>query len=229
MKNKLATTINIILLLAVTILFVLHFKKGESEVDVNETKPAATVEESDTLDDADSKLELNPDTAKIELPTFSEGLKIAFVNSDSLNKNYKYFEDAKSEIGLELAKAEGRIKGKQNSLIKKYAELEKKAQSGQMWNDEIQAEAAKLQEEEMKLGQEAQELQAKLANVEYEVTLKVINETAEYLNEIGKELGYDYVMTYSKSNQIVLFANPDLDITDYVTIKLNEAYASKTE
>ena len=114
------------------------------------------------------------------------------MNSDSLNKNYKYFEDAKSEIGLELAKAEGRIKGKQNSLIKKYAELEKKAQSGQMWNDEIQAEAAKLQEEEMKLGQEAQELQAKLANVEYEVTLKVINETAEYLNEIGKELGYDY-------------------------------------
>ena len=229
MKNKLATTINIILPLAVTILFVLHFTEGESEVDVNETKPAATVEESDTLDDADSKLELDPDTAKIELPTFSEGLKIAFVNSDSLNKNYKYFEDAKSEIGLELAKAEGRIKGKQNSLIKKYAELEKKAQSGQMWNDEIQAEAAKLQEEEMKLGQEAQELQAKLANVEYEVTLKVINETAEYLNEIGKELGYDYVMTYSKSNQIVLFANPDLDITDYVTIKLNEAYASKTE
>lgn len=229
MKNKLATTINIILLLAVTILFVLHFTEGESEVDANETKPTATVEESDTLDNADSKLELDRDTAKIELPTFSEGLKIAFVNSDSLNKNYKYFEDAKSEIGLELAKAEGRIKGKQNSLIKKYAELENKAQSGQMWNDEIQAEAAKLQEEEMKLGQEAQELQAKLANVEYEVTLKVINETAEYLNEIGKELGYDYVMTYSKSNQIVLFANPDLDITDYVTIKLNEAYASKTE
>ena len=143
--------------------------------------------------------------------------------------NYKYFEDAKTEIGLELAKAQGRIQGKENSLRKKYSELEKKAQSGQMWNDEIQVEAAKLQEEEMKLGQEAQELQAKLANVEYEVTLKVINETADYLNDIGKQLGYDYVLTYSKSNQIILFANDELDITDYVTVKLNKAYAAKTE
>ena len=111
--------------------------------------------------------------------------------------------------------------------MKKYAALEQKAQGGQMWNDEIQAEAAKLQEQEMRLGQEAQELQAKLANVEYEVTLKVINETADYLDEIGKELGYDYVLTYAKSNQIIVFANEEFDITDYVTKKLNEAYASK--
>jgi len=223
MNNKLLISINVLLLFAVGVLFVLHFTRNntgmveESEEHVEAEEPADSIE--------------NPllDTTTLELPMFASGLKIAFVNSDSLNKNYKYFEDAKTEIGLELAKAQGRIQGKENSLRKKYSELEKKAQSGQMWNDEIQVEAAKLQEEEMKLGQEAQELQAKLANVEYEVTLKVINETADYLNDIGKQLGYDYVLTYSKSNQIILFANDELDITDYVTVKLNKAYAAKTE
>ena len=223
MNNKLLISINVLLLFAVGVLFDLHFTRNntgmveESEEHVEAEEPADSIE--------------NPllYTTTLELPMFASGLKIAFVNSDSLNKNYKYFEDAKTEIGLELAKAQGRIQGKENSLRKKYSELEKKAQSGQMWNDEIQVEAAKLQEEEMKLGQEAQELQAKLANVEYEVTLKVINETADYLNDIGKQLGYDYVLTYSKSNQIILFANDELDITDYVTVKLNKAYAAKTE
>ena len=223
MNNKLLISINVLLLFAVGVLFVLHFTRNNTRM-VEDSEEHVEVEEpADSIE--------NPllDTTTLELPMFDSGLKIAFVNSDSLNKNYKYFEDAKTEIGLELAKAQGRIQGKENSLRKKYSELEKKAQSGQMWNDEIQVEAAKLQEEEMKLGQEAQELQAKLANVEYEVTLKVINETADYLNDIGKQLGYDYVLTYSKSNQIILFANDELDITDYVTVKLNKAYAAKTE
>ena len=223
MNNRLLISINVLLLLAVGVLFVLHFNRDNAEVVQDGME---LVEDEESADTIESPLS---DTTTLELPMFASGLKIAFVNSDSLNKNYKYFEDAKTEIGLELAKAQGRIKGKQNSLIKKYSELEKKAQSGQMWNDEIQVEAAKLQEEEMKLGQEAQELQAKLANVEYDVTLKVINETADYLNDIGKQLGYDYVLTYSKSNQIILFANDELDITDYVTVKLNNAYAAKTE
>jgi outer membrane protein len=223
MNNKLLISINALLLLAVGVLFALHFTRNNTEIE--------DLSEHEVVPDrpTDSLEKPLVDTSTLELPMFAGGLKIAFVNSDSLNKNYKYFEDAKTEIGLELAKAQGRIKGKQNSLIKKYSELEKQAQSGQMWNDEIQVEAAKLQEEEMKLGQEAQELQAKLANVEYEVTLKVINETADYLNDIGKQLGYDYVLTYSKSNQIILFANDELDITDYVTVKLNKAYAAKTE
>lgn len=222
MNNKSLTAVIALLVIAVLVLFIMQFSNADTIV-LNELQDVTPISEKSNQ----QALPKTVDTIPAKLPEFNRGLKIAFVNSDSLNKNYKYYKDAKTEISQELAKVQGRIKGKQNTLMKKYAALEKKAQGGQMWNDEIQAEAAKLQEEEARLGQEAQELQAKLSNVEYEVTLKVINETADYLNEIGKELGYDYVLTYSKSNQIVLFANEELDITAYVTKKLNEAYASK--
>ena len=214
--------VNVLLIVAVIVLFIMQLNNSEPAVH-HEQLIDKPVSEENIQDQVLTK----PDSATVKLPEFNRGLKIAFVNSDSLNKNYKYYEDAKNEISQELAKVQGRIEGKKNTLMKKYAALEQKAQGGQMWNDEIQAEAAKLQEQEMRLGQEAQELQAKLANVEYEVTLKVINETADYLDEIGKELGYDYVLTYAKSNQIIVFANEEFDITDYVTKKLNEAYASK--
>ncbi|MDA8715237.1 OmpH family outer membrane protein [Flavobacteriales bacterium] len=222
MNNKALSVVNVLLIVAVIILFIMQLNNSEPTVENNEMSDDP-VPEVNIKDEVLTK----PDSAMSKLPEFNRGLKIAFVNSDSLNKNYRYYEDAKNEISQELAKVQGRIEGKKNALMKKYAALEQKAQGGQMWNDEIQAEAAKLQEQEMRLGQEAQELQAKLSNVEYEVTLKVINETADYLDEIGKELGYDYVLTYAKSNQIIVFANENFDITDYVTKKLNEAYASK--
>lgn len=214
--------VNVLLIVAVIVLFIMQLNNSEPAVHHEQLIDNPVSEEN-----IQEQVLTKPDSATAKLPEFNRGLKIAFVNSDSLNKNYKYYEDAKNEISQELAKVQGRIEGKKNTLMKKYAALEQKAQGGQMWNDEIQAEAAKLQEQEMRLGQEAQELQAKLANVEYEVTLKVINETADYLDEIGKELGYDYVLTYAKSNQIIVFANEEFDITDYVTKKLNEAYASK--
>ena len=214
--------VNVLLIVAVIVLFIMQLNNSEPVVHHEQLIDNPVSEEN-----IQEQVLTKPDSATAKLPEFNRGLKIAFVNSDSLNKNYKYYEDAKNEISQELAKVQGRIEGKKNTLMKKYAALEQKAQGGQMWNDEIQAEAAKLQEQEMRLGQEAQELQAKLANVEYEVTLKVINETADYLDEIGKELGYDYVLTYAKSNQIIVFANEEFDITDYVTKKLNEAYASK--
>ena len=214
--------VNVLLIVAVIVLFIMQLNNSEPAVHHEQLIDNPVSEEN-----IQEQVLTKPDSATVKLPEFNRGLKIAFVNSDSLNKNYKYYEDAKNEISQELAKVQGRIEGKKNTLMKKYAALEQKAQGGQMWNDEIQAEAAKLQEQEMRLGQEAQELQAKLANVEYEVTLKVINETADYLDEIGKELGYDYVLTYAKSNQIIVFANEEFDITDYVTKKLNEAYASK--
>ena len=214
--------VNVLLIVAVIVLFIMQLNNSEPAVHHEQLIDNPVSEEN-----IHEQVLTKPDSATAKLPEFNRGLKIAFVNSDSLNKNYKYYEDAKNEISQELAKVQGRIEGKKNTLMKKYAALEQKAQGGQMWNDEIQAEAAKLQEQEMRLGQEAQELQAKLANVEYEVTLKVINETADYLDEIGKELGYDYVLTYAKSNQIIVFANEEFDITDYVTKKLNEAYASK--
>jgi outer membrane protein len=222
MNNKALVGINVVLIIAVVVLFILHFTGGATEQPIAEAD-IPLIEDSNV---EDSTVALAIEAEDLVLPEFKKGLKIAFVNSDSLNKNYKFFGDAKKKIAKELEKAQAKMAGKENSLRRKYAELERKAKSGEMWNDEVQVEAQKLQQQEMALGQEAQLLQEKVGKMEYEETLKVIDITADYLNEIGKELGYDYVMTYSKSNQIILFANPELDITEYVTLKLNQAYGS---
>ena len=45
--------------------------------------------------------------------------------------------------------------------------------------------------------------------------------------QIGKELGYDYIFGY-RTGDLVMYANPDFDITKQVIELLNNEYAADT-
>ena len=53
------------------------------------------------------------------------------------------------------------------------------------------------------------------------------NKVAEYLKTYAKTKGYKMVLTYSKGNSAILFADESLDVTKEVIKGLNEAYAKK--
>ena len=55
---------------------------------------------------------------------------------------------------------------------------------------------------------------------------KLYDKIAEYLKKHAKDKGYKMVLTYSKSNPGMLFADASLDVTKDVTTGLNEAYKS---
>lgn len=223
MNNKGLIGLNIALVIAVIVLFIMQFSgKSASETTTNEI-----VEQVDQTQDSVVPT-LNTEDLS-ELPTFGSGLKIAFVNMDSLNSNYDYMKDALAEIKKEVEEAQRKMIRKENSFNKKYQRqmqsIQERYQKGELFQDQAEAEAAKLQEEGLRIQQEAQSLTEKLANKEFELNVQVINDTEKFLKVIGDELGYDYVLPYTKT-QTLLYAKDAYDITDYVTRKLNEAYAA---
>ncbi|RZJ46241.1 MAG: OmpH family outer membrane protein, partial [Flavobacterium sp.] len=50
------------------------------------------------------------------------------------------------------------------------------------------------------------------------------NKIADYLKTYSKTKGYKMVLTYSKGNSAILFADETLDVTSPVLVGLNEAY-----
>ena len=55
---------------------------------------------------------------------------------------------------------------------------------------------------------------------------KLYDKVADYLKGYAKEKGYKMVLTYSKGNSAILFADESLDVTKEVIKGLNEAYKS---
>ena len=50
------------------------------------------------------------------------------------------------------------------------------------------------------------------------------DKVAEYLKTYAKSKGYKMVLTYSKGNSAILFADESLDVTNAVIVGLNQAY-----
>jgi outer membrane protein len=63
-----------------------------------------------------------------------------------------------------------------------------------------------------------------LANEEAKENEKLYNKVSDYLKTHAKAKGYKLVLTYSKSNPSVLYADSSLDVTKEVVEGLNAEY-----
>ena len=79
-----------------------------------------------------------------------------------------------------------------------------------------------LEQEIMKV---EQELSQQLANEEIIITQSYVVKTNEYMQIIGKNLGFDYVLSYRIGGPM-LYANSTLDITSNIIDLLNVKYQS---
>jgi outer membrane protein len=108
----------------------------------------------------------------------------------------------------ELQKKEANIKKMQEDLEKKKAVL----------TDEVrQAKAAELQGEMMKFQQLYQQSQISMQKKEQELTKPVLEKLQGVLEKIAKDGGYTVIL--EKSEQSVLWAKKELDVTDELVKK----------
>jgi outer membrane protein len=150
---------------------------------------------------------------------------IVYVNSDSLLENYSYFKDLRSRMESKSKKAQADLAAKGNSFQREVAEYQ---QSAQTLSADVRAAT------EQRLARKQQELQtfnqnasSALANESAAENEKLYEKVAAYLKGYAKKKGYKMVLTYSKANSAVLYADESLDVTKEVVSGLNDAY--KTE
>jgi len=167
----------------------------------------------------DSKTEAPKTTST----TVAADEKIVYVNSDSLLTKYEYFKELKSKM-------ETKGKAAQNDMAAKTQAFQREVQQYQQQQNTLPADQRAATEQ--RLSRKQQELQAYEQNAgaalqseqakEQEV---LYNKVAEYLKSYAKTKGYKMVLTYSKGNSAILFADESLDVTNAVIVGLNEAYA----
>ncbi len=154
-----------------------------------------------------------------------QGIKIAYVEYDSLMAKYLLAIDIHKEMMRKETNINNTIEQKANSLQEEQAEFTRKYQNN------VFATAERAQEEYERLARKEQEilqLQQTLVT-EYENELQMYHRQLRdsvnnYIIEYNNAKGYDYILTKVGDN--ILYANEALDITQEVVDGLNSRYAT---
>jgi outer membrane protein len=154
-------------------------------------------------------------------PLSEGGLNIAFVNSDTVSKYYEFAKKIQKTLTSKRSEAEGQIKSKYFAYESLVQEFEKA--SPIMGDREKMEKAQKIRLLEQEIMQVEQQLSEQVSRQELELTQSYIVKTNDFMQEIGKTLGYDYVMSY-RVGGAMLYANESHDITTEIIKLLNQRY-----
>jgi len=151
--------------------------------------------------------------------------KIVYINSDTLSEKYEYFKDIRAKLEAKVKKAQSDLQSKGQAFQREVAEYQQKAST--MSASDRQATEEKLARKQEELGRLDQNASASIQQDESTEFNNVYNTITEYLKKHAEDNGYTLVLTYSKSNPTVLYADSKLDITANVIDVLNKEYKDK--
>ncbi|HTN20687.1 MAG TPA: OmpH family outer membrane protein [Pelobium sp.] len=151
--------------------------------------------------------------------------EFVYVNSDSLLSKYDYFKEMNAKLETKSKKAEADLKDKGTAFQREVAAYQQGANT--MSADERQKTEERLARKQQELQGFQQNAGAALQNEQATENEKLYNKVADYLKGYAKEKGYKMVLTYSKANPTILFADESLDVTAEVIKGLNEAYSKE--
>ena len=154
--------------------------------------------------------------------TTNKSEAIVYVNSDSLLNNYEYFKAVKNVFQEKSKKAQSDLTAKGTAFQKEVAQYQQNAAS--LSADQRASTEERLARKQQELATYNQSAGNALANEEAIENEKLYNKVSEFLKGYAKSKGYKMVLTYSKANPTVLFADESLDVTKEVLAGLNDAY-----
>ena len=166
MKN---TTLgfNIILALAVLVLFYLHFSSNKTPIAV----------------------------ANINTVVADGKFKIAYFEMDSLENHYEYFIEVRNVLRGKDQENSRQLSEMKNTFAAKYQELQKTAQG--MTQAEVNGKQQELMQMEKTFQNKEQMLNQDLQNESFKRLQDVKRKVEDYLKEYNKDKGYSYVLTSS--------------------------------
>jgi len=199
--KNLSLSLNIVSLLAIAVLFYLHF-----------SGPKAAVETVDA-----------PETASMTdtLVANAGPVNIAYLRTDSLLKGYKLVKEVNEQMIAEQMRLEKSMKRKIDAFQQEYLAAQQQATT--MTQQQIEALQAEFQQKEQGLMKTQQNMEQSLLATEKAKNVALYAKINVLLKEFSKENGYSYVLGYDPPGD-VMFANESMDITNEVVEMLNANY-----
>ncbi len=153
------------------------------------------------------------------------GIKIAYVNGDSILFHYKEFKKESEAMEIKQRKAEEQLKSKGAALEKEIMAYQQKAQTGTMTGKEMEAREKYLSTRQEAILAERDKMAQEIMSETAQINKRLQAIMQDKLNEIKKQEGYDFILSYVEGGP-VLVADEKYDITDRVLKELNEGDSS---
>ena len=151
------------------------------------------------------------------------GLKIAYVEMDSLITQYQLYKDYEEELTRKGTNIQSTLAQKQRTLEQHAAAMQKKYESnGFTTRDELERAQNSIQAEQQQLQELADRLQTDFAQEQARVNQEARDSIQAFLRPYNKTKKYDYVLVKAGDNMLI--ANPKMDITKEVIKGLNKRY-----
>jgi len=198
--KQLSLVLNVVLIIAVGVLFFLHFSgsgKGRETSASTEQKTATS-------------------------PMAKAG-HIAYVEIDTLLNNMNMYEDLSTNLADKQKKMETEFSTKYKNFQNQVNDFQNKVQKGLLTSREAQELDQQLSSRRMDLENQRNDFLRQLQEENQVSQNKVINYIMEYLDDYNKDGKYEYILSYSFGGG-VLYADDSLDITAEVLKGINEKY-----
>jgi outer membrane protein len=164
------------------------------------------------------------DSAAVSASTTSD---IVYVNSDTLLANYEMAKQIRQEFETRRLSAENDLGAKGRSLENEVIDYQRRGRD--MSLEQAQSTEQRLGKKQQELMRYRDEVSRKLVEEEQKRTEELYNRVADFLKRYSQEKKYKFVLTYQKGNDRVLYAEPSLDITQEVLVRLNEEFKAKKD
>ncbi len=189
--------IEVLLLVAVVVLFFLHFNNSKS----------------------DKTIARNP------IAEVGTG-EVVYINIDSINENYELVHILTDSIDIEKQRQAVVFQNRQKSLEQKAANFERNYASGSLTQQQAQFAQQSLQEESVRLQSDyAQALES--LELRYQSALQTIADSLNAAaKRVNAHYNASYIFTYQTGGQL-LYADPAHEITNEVLEELNKSFKKK--
>jgi outer membrane protein len=190
MKN-LSLILNVVLLIAVSVLYYLQFSNPKS------TSAASS---SDVA---------------------TGSLQIAFINADSVLKNYDYFKVSGEKFESKKKKLDQDLRNRAQSFQNDYAAYQQNV--GNLTIGQAKAIEEDLAKKQQNLQMYQESLSQELMGDQSKMTQELYGKVTDFLKKYGKEKGIQIVFKYDPGSDL-LFGGDALDISKDVITGLNASY-----
>ena len=163
----------------------------------------------------------NANVQQEQVPVAVSGLKIAYIDVDSLLANYTFYQDLAEEMTRKEENYRLVLTEDNNKLQKEIEEHQKKLNNGVYSSAErAESEQNRLLKKQQSLQEKAQKYSIELDNEGAANSQKISETVDNYIKEYNKTRGYNLII----SKTSLLFADQALNITAEVLEGLNAAY-----
>lgn len=190
MKN-LSLVLNVILIIAVGVLYVLHFNTDRSV----ETEEEGILQSSE--------------------------YSVAYINSDSLVKNYELFQKKQEELTTKSEKLQKEYQARAEGLQKEVNDYQRNVNNLTIGQAKAVEENLMKKQQNLRMYQEG--LSQQIMQDQSKMNEEIYTKISDFLKDYSSKRGLELVVQYTPGSDI-LYANDSMNITTNVIKGLNEAY-----